>query len=125
VRAILRYILLARKIDSGFFFRKYRNDAFDIDTEPMPHTEFLSIVKNCMNSLGRNPDKYGTHSLRRGGVQYFAFYQNWNVQRIATWAGWSADFNMAVIIRYLQPDEDPQSVRELSLHGSNLLPVRA
>lgn len=123
VRAVLRYIHISGYISNTFLFRSFSLGVFSITNSVMPHTEFLQVIQDAVAKLGFEAERYGTHSLRRGGVQYFSSYQKMSVLQISAWAGWSLEFNLKVIMRYLQLDEDPTELRELTLHPSNLLYV--
>lgn len=54
---------------------------------------------------------YGTHSFRRGGVQFFHCCCNWDLKKLCDWGGWSLSLDNLTIVRYLVHENDEPSLR--------------
>jgi len=71
--------------------------------------------------VGIEPSPYGTHSFRRGGCQYFASVEGWNIRKLCEWGGWSLNFDNLTIVRYLIGwNDDPTQARQDYLKPDHL-----
>ena len=62
---------------------------------------FLELFRNNLLDVGIDPVPYGTHSFRRGGVQWMSVGLRWPLRRICEWGGWSSEFSHMTIVKYL------------------------
>lgn len=71
------------------------------------------MLRNLILDLGIDPRRYGTHCLRRGGAQYLHRERRWSIARICDWIGWSEEYSIFTVFRYLySPHDDPVMARE-------------
>lgn len=62
----------------------------------------MEYFRNNLVDIGIDPRPYGTHSFRRGGLQYLAMVLRWPFRNICTWGGWAENFdNPGTIFKYL------------------------
>ena len=57
-----------------------------------------------MQALGLDPERYNTHSFRRGGAQYLHFVLKKQLVEICEWGGWAQDFQLVNVLKYLNLD---------------------
>jgi hypothetical protein len=75
--------------------------------------QFLENFRNNLLEIGVDPFTYGTHSFRRGGLQYLASEKRWPIRKLCEWGGWSVAFGPDVIVRYLYNwNDNPVAKRE-------------
>lgn len=73
----------------------------------------MANFRNNLADIGVEPTPFGTHSFRRGGVQYLSTEKRWNIRKLCDWGGWSMDFESLTIVRYLISwNDDPVKKRE-------------
>ncbi|KAJ7447380.1 DNA breaking-rejoining enzyme [Mycena galericulata] len=108
VRALC-YWLATSRYTTGFLFRSLTKNGHS-------STAFLLLFRNNLLEVKVDPAPYGTHSLRRGGVQYLLLFKRKGIRQICEWGGWSTDFTSSSVLRYIiSLSDDVQLVREVFL----------
>lgn len=59
------------------------------------------MFQNNLLDIGVDPVPYGTHSFRRGGVQWMSVQLRRPLCRICEWGSWSPEFLHMTIVKYL------------------------
>ncbi|KAJ7168720.1 DNA breaking-rejoining enzyme [Mycena filopes] len=101
VRA-LYYWLHASRITSGVLFRPATKFGLVSRADKtMSTTAFLKLFRMNLIDVDVDPAPYGTHSIRRGGVQYLLLFKRAGIRQICEWGGWSTEFTSASVLRYI------------------------
>ncbi|KAJ7490204.1 hypothetical protein B0H11DRAFT_1719309, partial [Mycena galericulata] len=113
VRALC-YWLSTSRYTTGFLFRSLtKNGHVSMVNKTISSTAFLLLFRNNLLEVKVDPAPYGTHSLRRGGVQYLLLFKRKGIRQICEWGGWSTDFTSSSVLRYIiSLSDDVQLVRE-------------
>ncbi|KAH9915999.1 uncharacterized protein B0H18DRAFT_885328 [Fomitopsis serialis] len=125
VRALAEWLSVSN-ISEGYLFRPFHNgDQVIAVDKPMTYKAFDEYFNNSLVDIGVSPRPYGTHSFRRGGVQFLASERRWRLLTICTWGGWQKDFNSNTIVRYLMSwNDDPIDTREQLTNPNRAMTVR-
>ncbi|KAJ6464719.1 DNA breaking-rejoining enzyme [Mycena vulgaris] len=113
VRALF-YWIQASRITSGFLFRSITKFGLISRTNKMMSTTaFLKLFRNNLLDVKVDPAPYGTHSIRRGGVQYLLLSKRVGIRQICEWGGWSTEFTSTSVLRYIiSISDDVQLIRQ-------------
>ena len=90
----------------------------DGEIKPITYDALGTKLRSVLASVGLDPSKYSTHSLRRGGASY-AFKCGAPVELISLQGDWSSD---AVLLYIAQPLERRLSVARLIASNITCLP---
>ncbi|KAH7903548.1 hypothetical protein BJ138DRAFT_1107580 [Hygrophoropsis aurantiaca] len=125
VRALAEWFSVAEQ-NTGYVFRKIRSgDRVHEANEPMTTEQFLEQFRNNLLDIKIDPYAYGTHSFRRGGVQYYASDCRWQLRKICEFGGWSQEFAHMTIVKYLISwNDNPTERREDFLNPNRQPAVR-
>ncbi|KAG7005366.1 hypothetical protein G7Y79_00020g048940 [Physcia stellaris] len=112
---LARWIVLSDLEPSGKVFRRF--DAMDrvVTTNVLSMTPqtFLGNFRNNLADIDVDSDPFGTHSFRRGGVQYFLTQKRWDIRKLCDWGGWSMEYDNVTIVRYIiNWNDKPTRMRE-------------
>ncbi|KAJ7499117.1 DNA breaking-rejoining enzyme [Mycena latifolia] len=110
----LCFWISASRIRTGHLFRTItKHDQVSIVNKLMSTTAFLELFRNNLLDIDIDPAPYGTHSVRRGGVQYLLLFKRAGLRHICEWGGWSTDFTSTSVLRYIiSVSDDVQLNRE-------------
>ncbi|KAJ6454083.1 hypothetical protein C8R47DRAFT_997399, partial [Mycena vitilis] len=87
--------------------------AFGSCWHPQSTSTFLQLFRHNLLDINIDPAPYGTHSVRRGGVQYLLLFKRAGLRQICEWGGWSTDFTSTSVLRYIiSISDDVQLDRE-------------
>ncbi|KAJ7477891.1 hypothetical protein B0H11DRAFT_1726204, partial [Mycena galericulata] len=113
VRALCHWIACCRH-ENGYLFRTInKNGQVSAVSKLMSTSTFLHIFRRNLDEVEIDPAPYGTHSVRRGGVQYLLLYKRKGIRQICEWGGWSTDFTSTSVLRYIiSVSDDVQLIRE-------------
>ncbi|KAJ7755954.1 hypothetical protein B0H16DRAFT_1315486, partial [Mycena metata] len=113
VRA-LWYWINASRITSGFLFRPITKfGSVSRTNKSMSTTAFLKLFRMNLMDVDVDPAPYGTHSIRRGGVQYLLLFKRAGLRQICEWGGWSTEFTSSSVLRYIiSVSDDVQLIRQ-------------
>ncbi|KAJ7445234.1 hypothetical protein B0H11DRAFT_1746916 [Mycena galericulata] len=81
----------------NIFLKVYRHSL----TISQSSTSFLLLLRNNLIEVKVDPAPYGTHSIRRGGVQYLLLFKRKGIRQICEWGGWSTEFTSTSVLRYI------------------------
>ncbi|KAJ7255530.1 DNA breaking-rejoining enzyme, partial [Mycena haematopus] len=101
VRALCHWIV-ASGHTTGFLFRSVsKKGHVSMINRTISTTAFLLLLRNNLLEVGVDPTPYGTHSIRRGAVQYLLLLKRKGLRQICEWGGWSTDFSSTSVLRYI------------------------
>ncbi|KAJ7445232.1 DNA breaking-rejoining enzyme [Mycena galericulata] len=100
LRALCYYAALCRHT-TGYLFRNI-NKSGQITSVNMPisSSKYLKMMRQSLIDVQVDPTMFGTHCLRRGGVQYH-YQRRVSIEKICLWGGWSTDFSISSVWRYI------------------------
>ena len=87
---------------------------------PMSPESFRKHMRQVMTRIPGVPDasRYGTHSFRRGGAQYFYHVLRWPRLLITAYGGWADSKDASILFRYLFGFDDPTFAPEVFRNSS-------
>ncbi|KAJ7603613.1 hypothetical protein DFH06DRAFT_1022112, partial [Mycena polygramma] len=121
VRALF-YWISASRITTGFLFRSIaKNDQVSAQNKMLSSAAFLQLFRSNLLDINVDPAPYGTHSIRRGGVQYLLLFKRVGIRQICEWGGWSTEFTSTSVLKYIiSISDDLQLIREDFLDPNRL-----
>jgi hypothetical protein len=129
VRALLRYNFYlqgaADSPNSGVNYDAYNGALFCYVTgsgiidfnNAVTYPQFSTLFQQDMRLVdSKHCEQYGSHSFRRGAVQYFHCFapleERWSLKKLCEWGGWSTEFDNFTILRYIVGIQDGPEVPE-------------
>ncbi|KAJ7218982.1 DNA breaking-rejoining enzyme [Mycena haematopus] len=113
VRSLCRWIAVIPHRSGHLFRTVNKNGQVSSTNKLMTTSAFLQILRNNLLDIEIDPAPYGTHSVRRGGVQWLLLFKRAGLRQICEWGGWSTDFNSSSLLRYIiSISDDIQLSRE-------------
>jgi len=101
VTALLRWVEYS-DIVGGYLFPDLNEVGRVIPGSVISKQKFTHLLKASLADIGvGTSSSFGTHSLKRGGVQYYIYVRNLDLVVVAELAGWSKSMNLDVIKRYM------------------------
>ncbi|KAJ7202615.1 DNA breaking-rejoining enzyme, partial [Mycena pura] len=114
----LCYWIHASRITSGYLFRNVNkwDQVSRLDKHMVilqTSRRYLEILRHTLLDIKIDPTEFGTHLLRRGGVYYFYIVKGYNIQEICLWGGWSTDYNISSVWRYIVSIMDDEKLNRV------------
>ncbi|KAJ7231695.1 DNA breaking-rejoining enzyme, partial [Mycena haematopus] len=124
LRALVYYVN-ACGITTGFLFRNLNSmGQITLVEKHITTRKYLGILQRHFMDIGVDPVGFGTHLLRRGGVQYH-LKRGVNIPSICLWGGWSLDFSLSSVWRYIASLVDEENFdRDNFLNFKHIDPAR-
>ena len=124
VRAVRNYMLLAGIINEDNVVEVHENTGlfFHNGGERVVGRHFLQFVKQAMKHVGKNPDYYGTHSMRIGGATLAMSCTSGNHETVRMMGFWLSN----VMETYVYPSKETMtklSREMMSTTATNLADV--
>ncbi|KAJ7716669.1 DNA breaking-rejoining enzyme [Mycena maculata] len=113
VRALCFWIASSQYTTRYLFRTITKNGHVSMVNRTISSTAFLLLFRNNLLDVKIDPAPYGTHSIRRGEVQYLLIFKWKGIHQICEWGGWSTDFTSTSVLRYIiSLSDDVQLIRE-------------
>ncbi|KAJ7447367.1 hypothetical protein B0H11DRAFT_1744985, partial [Mycena galericulata] len=112
----LRHCIAVCRHTTGYLFRNInpRGQITRRDKHiTSSNSKYLKILRESLKAVHIDPTLFGTHLLRRGGVQYH-YERGCAITHICLLGGWSTDFSASSIWRYLAALVDEEGFDRLN-----------